>query len=171
VKFKTTLSIPSVSFERQSTSNNLEELAAATAANRRRGAPSSDFTTDVSLYNSKSDSWAFNLADELNQSGSISGGSSFLNGACTDKERLQQQQLYTQDDETTDLLSPTTKQRTSSNYPQHLPIKPTASNLSMSSENPWKKLSNVRYKLDDDTDQQQNQTHYHHVHAQHITFV
>ena len=124
------------------------------------------------MYNSKSDSWAFNLADELTQTGSLSGGSSFLNSACTDAERLQQQQqqqqqhLYNQDDETTDLLSPTSKQRISTNYLQHSPMKSTPSNLSTSSENPWKKLSNVRYKLDDN-----NETHYHHVHAQHITFV
>jgi hypothetical protein len=169
VKFKTTLSVPLSAIERPSTSNNLEELAAAAAANRRRGPASSDFTTDVSLYNSKSDSWALNLADELTQTASISVGSSFLNGACTDAAR-QQQHLSPQDDETADLLSPT-KQRINTNYLQHLPIKPTSSNLVMSTENPWKKLSNVRYKLDEPDDDEQNETHNHHIHAQHITFV
>jgi hypothetical protein len=163
--------MPPSSIGRSSTGYNLEELAANAAANRRQQHTSTDYTTEVSLYNSKSDSWTLNLADELTPTGTISGGSSFLNGACTDAERQQQQQhLYPQDDETTDLLSPT-KQRINSNYLQHLPLKPTSSNLSTSTENPWKKLSNVRYKLDEHDDEQQDQTHYHHIHAEHITFV
>jgi lipopolysaccharide export LptBFGC system permease protein LptF len=169
VKFKTTLTTPQPSIERPSTSNNLEELAAAT--NRPRRLTSSDYTTDVSLYNSKSDSWALNLNDETTQTVSVNGGSSFLNGACTDAERQgQRQHSSTQDDETTDLL-PTSKQQTSSNYLQHSPLKPTASNLVTAAENPWKKLSNVRYKLDGHDVNEHNQTNYHHVHAQHITFV
>jgi hypothetical protein len=168
MKFKTTLTTPQTSIDRQSTSNNLEELA---AANRRRRPTSSDYTTDVSLYNSKSDSWALNLNDEVTQTGSLNGGSSLLNGACTDAERQQQGlHSYTQDDETTDLLS-TSKQRISSNYLQHSPLKPASSNLVIATENPWKKLSNVRYKLDGNDVNQRNQPNYNHVQAQHITFV
>jgi hypothetical protein len=170
VKFKTTLSIPQTSVERPSTSNNLEQLAAAAAANRRRQYTSSDYTTELSLYNSKSDSWALNVTDEIIQTSSINSVSSLLNGACTDAERQQQQQRqhsYTQEDETVDLLS-TSKPRTSSNYLQHPLLKPASSNLVMTTENPWKKLSNVRYKLDGND---ANQTNYHPIHAQHITFV
>jgi len=172
VKFKTTLTTTQTSIEHPSTSNNLEELAAAAAANRRRRHTSSDYTvTEVSLFNSKSDSWALNLTDELTQTGSSTSGN--LNGACTDAERQQQQQrqqLYTQDDETTDLLS-TSKQKRTSNHLQHSPLKPASSSLVIAAENPWKRLSNVRYKLDGHDDDQHNQTRYHHVHAQHITFV
>jgi len=176
VKFKTTLSIPQTSVERPSTSNNLEQLAAAAAGNRRRQYTSSDYTTELSLYNSKSDSWALNVTDEIIQTSSINSVSSLLNGACTDAERQQQQQQqqqqqrqqsYTQDDETVDLLS-TSKPRTSSNYLQHPLLKPASSNLVIATENPWKKLSNVRYKLDGND---ANQTNYHPIHAQHITFV
>ncbi|CAF0813590.1 unnamed protein product [Adineta ricciae] len=174
VKFKTTLSTPQTSMERPSTSNNQEELSTTAAMNhRRRRHTSSDYTTEVSLFNSKSDSWALNLNDETTQTASISGGSSFLNDACTDAERQQQQQqrhyTSTHDNETTDLLS-TSKQRPNSNYLQHTPLKPTSSNLVSAAENPWKKLSNVRYKLDGNDVTQQN-SHYHHVHAQHISFV
>ncbi len=168
MKFKTTLTTPQASIERPSTSNNLDELA---AAGRRRQHTSSDYTTEVSLFNSKSDSWALNLNDETTQTASVSGGSSFFNGACTDAERqrLQQRQhSSTQDEETTDLLSTS---RISSNFLQHSPLKTASSSLLISAENPWKKLSNVRYKLDGPDPNQRNQTHYDHVHAQHITFV
>ncbi len=174
MKFKTTLSIPQTSIEHPSTNNNLEELAAVTAAaNRRRRLTSSDYTTELSLYNSKSDSWALNLADEIIQTNSISGRSSLLNGACTDVQRhhQQRQHSYTQDDETADFLS-TPKQHMSSNYLQHSPLKPTSSNLTITTENPWRKLSSVRYKLDEHNNaDQRNQTQYQPVHAQHITFV
>ncbi|CAF2308674.1 unnamed protein product [Rotaria sp. Silwood2] len=169
VKFKTTLSTPQPSLERPSTSNNLDELAAA--ANRRRRHTSTDYTTEVSLYTSKSDSSALNLNDEAIQTSSVIGGSSILNGACTDAERHQQyQHSCTHDDETTEFLS-ISKQRIASNHLQHSPFKPVSSNLVIAAENPWKKLSNVRYKLDGHDNNQRNETHYHHVHAQHITFV
>ncbi|CAF4664097.1 unnamed protein product [Rotaria sp. Silwood1] len=169
VKFKTTLSTPPASIERPSTSNNLDELAAA--ANRRRRHTSTDYTTEVSLYTSKSDSSALNINDEAIQTGSVIGGCSILNGACTDAERHQQyQHTCTHDDETTEFLS-ISKQRMPSNYLQHSPFKPISSNLVTTAENPWKKLSNVRYKLDGHGNNQCDQTHYHHVHAQHITFV
>jgi hypothetical protein len=166
VKFRATLTTPHTSVERPSANNHLEELAAAT---RRRRQTSSDYTTEVSLYNSKSDSWALNITDESIQTGSISGVNSFLNGACTDAER-QRQHSYLPDDETTDFLS-ISKQRISTNYLQHQPLKPATSNLVVATENPWKKLSNVRYKLDEHDTNQTDQKHNHHVHAQHITFV
>jgi hypothetical protein len=168
VKFKTTLQSPQTSIERPSTSNNLDEIVAV-AAGRRRRHTSGDYPTEVSLFNSKSDSWALNLNDETTQTASISGGSLLINGACTDAERQQQRQhSSTQDDETTDLLSTS---RISSNFLQHSPLKSATSNLVIAAENPWKKLSNVRYKLDGHDSNQHNQTNYDHVHAQHITFV
>jgi len=171
MKFKTTLTTPQISNDRQSTSNNLEESAAAAAANRRRQPTLSDYTTDASLYNSKSDSWGLNVNDEVTQTGSLNGSSSILNGACTDAERQQQaHHSYIQDEETTDLLS-ISKQRINSNYLQHSPMKPASSNLVIATENPWKKLSNVRYKLDGNDANQRNQSHSNHVQAQHITFV
>ncbi|CAF1277359.1 unnamed protein product [Adineta steineri] len=141
-----------------------------TANNRRRRHASSDYATDVTLFNSKTDSWALNINDETTQTGSISGGSSLFNGACTDAERQKHQLTSTQDDETTDLLS-TSKQQTNSLNPPNFPLKPASSNLVIATENPWKKLSNVRYKLDSHDPNQSNSTKYNHVHAQHITFV
>ncbi|CAF1137318.1 unnamed protein product [Adineta steineri] len=169
VKFKTTLTTPQQSVERPSTSNNQDE-SIGTANNRRRRHASSDYATDVTLFNSKTDSWALNINDETTQTGSISGGSSLFNGACTDAERQKHQLTSTQDDETTDLLS-TSKQQTNSLNPPNFPLKPASSNLVIATENPWKKLSNVRYKLDAHDPNQSNSTQYNHVHAQHITFV
>ncbi|CAF0881048.1 unnamed protein product [Rotaria sordida] len=170
VKFKPTLSTPPASVERPSTSNNLDE--SATGNNRRRQQrTSTDYTTEVSLYNSKSDSSGFNINDEAVQTTAIYSGNSILNGACTDAERHQHyQHPFTHDDETTEFLS-ISKQRITPNYLPHSPFKPTSSNLVIAAENPWKKLSNVRYKLDGHDNNQHNQTHYHRVHAQHITFV
>ena len=173
MKFKTTLSIPQPYIKRQSTSHNLEELAAVTAASRRRRHTSSDYTTEVSLYNSKSDSWALNPIDEIIQTSSLTGGSLLYSDACTDAERyqqLQQQNSFIQEDETTDLLLPSTA-RLNSNYPQNSPMKPTSSNLAISTENPWKKLSNVRYKLDGPDGDERNETNLQQIHEQHITFV
>jgi len=164
------LTSPQTSIEHPSTSNNLDE-SAAVAASRRRRHTSSDYTTEVSFFNLKPDGWGLNINDETTQTASIGGGSSLLNGACTDAERqrLQQRQhSSTQDDETTDLLSTS---RISSNFLQHSPIKATSSNSVVSTENPWKKLSSVRYKLDRHDSNHRNQTHYDHIHAQHITFV
>jgi lipopolysaccharide export LptBFGC system permease protein LptF len=169
VKFKTTLSTPQPSIEHPSTSNNQDELVSTTGNRRGRGT-SSDYATEVTLFNSKSDSWALNLNDETTQTGSISGGGLLFNGACTDAERQQRQNTSTQDNETTDLLSKF-QQGITSNHFQHPPLKPTTSNLVTAAENPWKKLSNVRYKLDGHDANQRNSTNYHHVRAQHITFV
>lgn len=162
VKFKTTLSTASASIERPSTSNNLDESGSA-ANNRRRQNQSADYTTEVSLYTSKSDSSALILSDEAIQTSGVISTSTVLNGACTDAERQHQQHPFTHDDETTDFLS-TSKQHGSHTH-QH---KSATSNLVTAAENPWKKLSSVRYKLDehDGTD-----TNLQHVHAQHITFV
>lgn len=178
MKFKTTLSIPQTYIGRQSASPNLEELAAAAAENRRRRHTSSDYTTDVSLFNSKSDSWALSPIDEMIQTSGLSGDSLLFNDACTDAERYQQlqqqqqqqQNSLEQEDETTEFLLPS-KVRLSSNHPPHSPLKPASSNLVTSTENPWKKLSNVRYKLDGPNGDQRNQTNFEQIHEQHITFV
>lgn len=181
MKFKTTLSIPQTYIGRQS-SHNLEELAAVTAANRRRRLTSSDYTTEVSLFNSKSDSWALSPIDEMIQTSGLSGESLLFNDACTDAERYQQlqqqhqqhqqqrQNSFGHDDETTDFLLPS-KTRLNCNNAPNSPLKPAASNLAMSTENPWKKLSNVRYKLDGPNGDQRDQTDFQQIHEQHITFV
>ncbi|CAF4557363.1 unnamed protein product, partial [Rotaria socialis] len=164
VKFKTTLSSHQPSLERPSTSNNnADELA---AANRRRRHTSTDFPTEVSLYASKSDNSALNLNDEVIQTGNATSESgSVFNSACTDAERHHQlQHTFIHDDEATEFLA-------TSNHSQYAQLKPVTSNLVIGGENPWKKLSNVRYKLDENDNNQQNQTSYRHVHAQHITFV
>ncbi len=145
MKFKTTLSTPQPSIEHPSTSNNQDEVVSTTGNRRRRGT-SSDYATEVTLFNSKSDSWALNLNDETTQTGSVTGGGLIFNGACTDAERQQRIHTSTQDNETTDLLSKF-QQGITSNHVQHPPLKPTTSNLVTAAENPWKKLSNVRYKL------------------------
>lgn len=169
VKFKTTLSTPQTSVEQGSASNNPEELS-STNANRRRRHMSSDYTTEVSLFNSKSDSWALNLNDETTQTGMIDSGCLLLDNACTDAERQQnRQQPSVHDEETTDLLV-ASKHRVLSNH-QLASAKPTSSNLVIAAENPWKKLSNVRYKLDEQDANHTDQRNNHHVRAQHITFV
>ena len=171
MKFKTTIATPQASIERPSTSNNNNKNVddVATAAQRRQRYISSDYTTEVSLYNSKSDSWGLTLNDETTQTGNTSGSNSIQNVPYTDAERQQQRQYNeSQDDETTDLLSSSSKQRSTTNLQQPSPLKPVTSNLTNARENPWKKLSNVRYKPEGRDD---NQRHYQHVQAQHITFV
>ncbi|CAF1383485.1 unnamed protein product, partial [Adineta steineri] len=43
--------------------------------------------------------------------------------------------------------------------------------LVISNENPWKRMSNVRYKLDKQEVKEENTSRYRHVYEQHITFV
>lgn len=142
-----------------------------TTTNRRRRHTSSDYATDVTLFNTKSDSWALNLNDETTQTANVAGTSTSFSSACTDAERQLRQLTSSQDNETTDLLCTSKQRTTTASYLQHPPLKPTASNLASAGENPWKKLSNVRYKLDGHDANDSNSAHYQHVHAQHITFV
>ena len=169
VKFKTTLSTPQTSMEHPSASNHLEDLA-ANAANRRRRHTSSDYTTEVSLFNSKSDSSPLTPNDETTQTGTECLPFMPLAAACTDAERQQRVAQDDDEEERRDHLS-VSKQRTNPNHLHHSPVKPSSSNLAIPTENPWKKLSNVRYKLDSPDGNQRNPTPYDHVHAQHITFV
>lgn len=163
VKFKTTLSTSQAVVEGPSTSNNIDDIS---AANRRRRHTSTDYTTEVSLYTSKSDSSAYNINDEAIQTNTGTGV--LFNGTYTDSDKHQHSSSH--DDESTEFLS-ISKPRSTSNYNQNPQLKPAASSLVIAGENPWKRLSNVRYKLDGNHSNQQNQTSYHHVHAQHITFV
>jgi len=99
------------------------------------------------------------------------GKNFIINGTYTDTERTNQQQLIPlKTDETTDLLLPS-KQKLTVNYIPQTSAKPTSSNLVISNENPWKKLSNVRYKLDETNPDENDSSKYHHVYSQHITFV
>jgi hypothetical protein len=100
------------------------------------------------------------------------GKNFIINGTYTDTERTNQQQLIPlKTDETTDLLLPS-KQKLTVNYIPQTLVKPTSSNLVISNENPWKKLNNVRYKLDGEEEiNENNPSRYQHGYAQHITFV
>jgi hypothetical protein len=170
VKFKTTISSTHASVEHPSTSNTLDE-----SANKgRRRQTSSDYTTEVSLFNSKTDSCALTINDETTQTATIESGSVNIDTTSTGLQRHTQRQSHsTVDDESTELLL-STRTRSISNHHLHPSptIKPTSSSLVIAAENPWKKLSNVRYKLDETEekspdDNQQCRP----VYAQHITFV
>ena len=129
--------------------------------NHQRRLTPSDCGTEVTFCNSKADSWALNINDEITQTDSSVGKGSIINGKYIETEREHQRK----DDETTDLIS---RQKLSVNYIQQKPI---ASNLVISNENPWKKLGNVRYRLDGQDAKKNKSSHYRHVYAQHITFV
>jgi hypothetical protein len=134
--------------------------------NNRRLTPS-DYTTEVTFCNSKSDVWAgLNIPDQIMQTNSRS--TSISNGACLD---IEQQLKGIKTDETTDLLSPT-RAKSNANYFQQSTSKASStSNLVLANENPWKKLNNVRYRLDGQEIKEKNPTKYQNVYAQHITFV
>jgi len=137
---------------------------------RQRQFTPSDCTTELTFCNLKSDSWNLNINDQINQTDNEKN--LIINGSYIDIERQhQQQQLITlKIDEKTDLLS-SSKQNLGINYIPQTSAKPISSNLVISNENPWKKLSNVRYKLDEDESDETTSSNYHHVYAQHITFV
>lgn len=151
--------------------NNVEDMPNNNASSRRKRHTSADYPTDVTLFNSKSDTWPLNFNDETTQTGTIESGSVQMDSACTDAERQQrnQQQVSIHDEDSTDPLTQS-KQRLLPNHhlAQPTSLKPLPSNLSISTENPWKKLSNVRYKLDNHQD---NQRSSHPIRAEHITFV
>jgi hypothetical protein len=152
-KFKTSLTV-----QRSNVNNHLDTIAAATVNDRQRRLTPSDHPTEVSFCNSKLDSWAFNTNDQIIQTDNGKN----LNHL--------QQSISLKADETTDLLSPS-KQNLSVNYIHQTSSKPISSNLVISNENPWKKLSNVRYKLHGDNTDETDSSNYPHVYAQHITFV
>lgn len=156
--------------EQPSASNTIEDCP-INVNNRRSRYASSDYTTEVSLFNSKSDSWALNLNDETTQTGTVDSSSVHFDQACTDAERQRQQPL-SYDEENVDLLL-ISKQRLVSNHNSSSPsIKPGSSNLISSNENPWKKLSSVRYKLDEQTPNNKHESDQNRlIHEQHITYV
>jgi hypothetical protein len=138
--------------------------------NRQQRLTPSDYTTEVTFCNSKLDDWPSPIHDQMIQT--ENGKNAVMNGAHIDTERQHPQQLLlVKAAETTDLLSPS-KQQLSVNYIPQAAVKPTASNLVISNENPWKKLNNVRYKLDGEEEiNENNPSRYQHGYAQHITFV
>jgi hypothetical protein len=146
---------------RQNTNNHLDTLIATAVHNHQRRLTPSDCATELTFCNSKTDSWALNINDEITQTETSIGKNSIINGTCTDTERL----YHAKDDETTDLIP---KSKLCVNY---LQPKPIPSNLAITSENPWKKLSNVRYKLDGKDVKDNDSSRYEHVYEQHITFV
>jgi hypothetical protein len=132
--------------------------------NRQRRLTPSDYATEVTFCNSKSDIWGgTNINDQIMQT---DNNLKILvnNGACSDKG--------IKTDETTDLLSPTRTKLNANYTPQMASKTSSTSNLVVSNENPWKKLSNVRYRLDGkEVINENNPKKYQHIYAQHITFV
>ncbi|CAF2799048.1 unnamed protein product [Rotaria sp. Silwood2] len=167
-KFKTTLSTRRISFRHSTANHHLGPYAARAINNGQRRSTPIDCTTEVTFCNSKLDSCSLNINDEITQTDSI------YSNTCKHNERQHQEQLLfsslKDNDETMDLLSPF-QQRSSINYAQQTSIKDSSSNLVLSNENPWKKLGHVRYNIDEHDVKDNNPSTYHHVYAQHITFV
>ena len=140
--------------------------------NRQRQLTPSDYPTEVTYCNSKIDNWGLNINDQITQTDS--GKNSVIYSSLTDIEKPNDQQEIIQinNDETTDLLSKS-KNKLTVNYIPQASIKSTTSNLVISNENPWKKLSNVRYKIEQKNNSNKNTSSddYQHVYEQHITFV
>ena len=170
VKFKTAISSPHTSVEQPSASNIPDEFSSSVTNHRRHRHPSSDYATELSLFNSKSDSWALTLSDEITQTGTNDTSSVHIDQACTDAER-QRYQTQMFDEENIDLLSSSKSLASNHHASSSSSLKPTTSNLAITSENPWKKLSSVRYKLDDQKNYRQDSKSNQQIHAQHITFV
>ncbi|CAF3039855.1 unnamed protein product [Rotaria sp. Silwood2] len=167
-KFKTTLSTRRISFRHSTANHHLGPYAARAINNGQRRSTPIDCTTEVTFCNSKLDSCSLNINDEITQTDSI------YSNTCKHNERQHQEQLLfsslKDNDETMDLLSPF-QQRSSINYAQQTSIKDSSSNLVLSNENPWKKLGHVRYNIDEHDVKDNDPSTYHHVYAQHITFV
>jgi hypothetical protein len=172
MKYRTIFASPQTSIEQPSTSNNLVE-SSSNLSSRRRQHTLSDNNTDVSLFTSKSDSYPLNVNDETVQTETNDMiEDAHVNFACTDAERQQQQQsALLHDDESTDLLLVGKRCSTIGNRHSTAAMKPLSSNLAIATENPWKKLSNVRYKLDESVHNESDQRQSHYICAEHITFV
>ncbi|CAF1320134.1 unnamed protein product [Adineta steineri] len=168
-KFKTSISVKKPATSQPKDSNHYNTLQATPVNNnqQRRITPS-EFTTEVTFCTSKSDSYALNIHEETTQTDSFIGEKSIVNtSACTDAER---QIISGKDSDKTDLISKS-KPKLNVGYLQRSSIRRNSTNLVISNENPWKRMSNVRYKLDKQEVKEENTSRYRHVYEQHITFV
>lgn len=154
-KFKTT-----VTSQLPKNNIHLNTIIATTVANRQRRLTPSDYTTEVTFCNSRCDWGNLNTSDQILQTDY--GKIPTINGACSELKS----------DETTDLLAPS-KIKSNANSTQQLSTRNSTSNLVLASnsENPWKKMSNVRYKVDGESMNETNSSRCHQAYAQHITFV
>lgn len=156
-KFKTT-----VTSHNPRSNNRLDTLVATAVSDRQLRLTASERATEVTFCNSKSDvCTASSTSDQTMQTDHAK--SSMANGTCADTE---QQCIKPRVHETDDLLSPS-----KANYTQQTSPKANSSNLVLSSENPWKKISNVRYRLDGEKTNGTHPPKCQSTYAQHITFV
>lgn len=123
----------------------------------------SDCTTELTFC--QSNNWGMNSNDEITQTDLTNARSSLLNGKCLD---VQQRESVARP---SDNPHSTSRRRSSNNHLSQALLKPAAPSLVISQENPWKRLGNVRYKIDEHEAKPNNADPYHHVYAQHITFV
>lgn len=155
-KFKTTLTT-----QRSNANNHVDSLVVTTTNNQQRRLTPSDYVTEVTFCNSKSDGWGLASNDEIVQTDT--GRNSMINGITTTIDSNDS----TKPDETTDLLGVTSKQKLSVNS-----IRLSTLNSIASNENPWKRLSNVRYRIDGKDTKETSPTRLKsHTYEQHITFV
>lgn len=154
-KFKTT-----VTSQLPKNNIHLNTLIATTVGNRQRRLTPSDYATEVTFCNSKSDWGNFNTSDQILQTDYSKNTN--INGSC----------LEIKSEEVSDLLAPSNI-KSNINYTQQLSPRNSTSNLTLaSSENPWKRMSNVRYRLDGEIMNGTNSPpRCHQAYAQHITFV
>ena len=154
-KFKTT-----VTSQLPKNNNHLNTLIATAVSNRQRRLTPSDYATEVTYCTSKLDVWGnSSTSDQIMQTDN--GKNLNINGVCSEVKN----------DETNDFLTPT-KSIANANCTQQLSPGGSTSNLvPPNNENPWKRLSNVRYKLDGEVVNGTNSTRCHQTYAQHITFV
>ena len=162
-KFKTTLASKMTNSDRSKPAHHLDALIVRTINNHQRRMTPSDCPTELTFCQSKSNSWGMNSNDEITQTDPSSVRNSVLNGKCPD---AQQRELVAPSPSDS---HPTSRRRSSATHLSQALLKPSAPSLVISHENPWKRLGNVRYKLDEE--KPNNSTPYQHVYAQHITFV
>ena len=174
-KFKTTLAKKSSLIDNNRENHHLDALIVKTMANHQRRLSPPDFTTEVTFCHSKSNSWTMNT-DEIIQTEQIHRHSSILNGTFSEPQNLSSRKsnLSRRMDQPNETLLNTTRRpsaaatTTNTSQSQRLP-KSMTSSLVLTSENPWKKLGNVRYKLDEQ--KTTNKKRLEQIYAQHITFV
>ena len=142
-------------------------VVTATANTRQRRLTPSEYATEVTFCNSKAGSFSLSIHEEMTQTDSCNEQKALINGICTDMDR---QETPPKDDEKTDLIVKP-KQRLSVSYLQCSSSRRNSASLLLSNENPWKKMSNVRYKLEKPDETKQDPSNPRHVYEQHVTFV
>ncbi|UJR22815.1 hypothetical protein I4U23_025845 [Adineta vaga] len=171
-KFKTSMTAKKIPTSQSQEKNHVNKLTVTTtpttaSIHQRRLTPP-ELTTEVTFCNSKVDSFAMNIHEETTQTDSFNEQKALINGVCTDN--IDRQEITSKDDDKTDFISKS-KQKLSVSYLQRTSSRRNSSSLLLSNENPWKKMSNVRYKLDKKDETKKDSSTSQHVYEQHITFV